>query len=65
MANNLNIRLYKREDRRKNEFYIGKLEVPGSLDLTNGVSFLIFISEEGVEELQIAPLKKERDNDSF
>lgn len=62
MANNLIIRLDKREDRRKNTFYVGKLEVPALLDCTDGISFLIFTSEEGVEELQIAPLKKEKES---
>lgn len=56
--NPLKIELIAREDKYKNTFYLGKLEAPVQLDFSNGVAFLIFISEAGVEELQIAPLLK-------
>ncbi|HVI40123.1 MAG TPA: hypothetical protein VM577_05645 [Anaerovoracaceae bacterium] len=61
--NHLKIELNPREDKNKQIFYLGKLRFPGFIDCSNGATFLIFISEDGEEELQIAPLDK--DNGSF
>jgi hypothetical protein len=58
-VNNLKVELEPREDREKNIFYLGKIQFPGRIDLYNGVTFLIFISEDGEEELQIAKNNKE------
>ncbi len=41
-------------------FFIGKLQFPGTMEFDKGVSFMVFVSEEGVEELQIAPLDPSR-----
>lgn len=41
-------------------YYIGKLQFPGTLEFDSGVSFMVFVSEEGVEELQISPLDTTR-----
>lgn len=52
-------------------FFIGKLQFPGTMEFDKGVSFMVFVSEEGVEELQIAPLdpsrrsKSHRDSSGF
>ena len=43
-------------------YYIGKLQFPGTLEFEGGVSFMVFLSEEGFEELQIAPLDPLRRN---
>lgn len=41
-------------------YYIGKLQWPGTLDFDCGASFFVFLSEDGCEELQIAPLDPNR-----
>jgi hypothetical protein len=51
---NLIIELKAREDKNHQVFYVGKLKFPGSIDCSEGVVFLIYTSEEGAEELQIA-----------
>lgn len=48
------IKLYKREDKNGKTFYVGRMKAPVSLNLKDGAAFLIFTSEEGCEELQIA-----------
>lgn len=50
------IRLKKMTDGNGNPYYIGKQQFSGDLNFKNGTSFMVFVSEEGVEELQIAPL---------
>lgn len=65
MSNNLIIELNKRQDRKKNAFYVGKIKAPIMIDCSKGVSFIVFISEEGVEQLQIAELKQDKDNRSL
>jgi len=37
-------------------YYIGKLQWPGTLDFEEGASFMVFVSDNGCEEIQIAPL---------
>lgn len=44
------------KDANNQPYYIGKLQFPGTLEFDGGVSFMVFVSEQGVEELQIAPL---------
>jgi hypothetical protein len=39
-----------------NPYFIGKLQFPGPLEFEHGVSFMVFIADNGLEELQIAPL---------
>lgn len=51
----LRVDLNPREDRNNNIFYLGKLQYPGFIDCSAGVTFLIFLAEDGLEELQIAP----------
>lgn len=41
-------------------YYIGRMQFPGTLEFKCGASFFVFVSEEGVEELQIAPLDPAR-----
>lgn len=47
-------------DANDQPYYIGKLQFPGTLKFECGVSFFIFLSEDGQEELQIAPLTTSR-----
>jgi len=54
---NLNIDLKARIDKNKRKYYVGKIKGPFSIDLTEGATFLIFVSEDGNEQLQIAPFE--------
>ena len=64
--NNLRFPLNVREDStpEKNIYYMVKYQkgTPISIDLTNGVTFLIYNSESGFEELQIAPFDQDNPN---
>lgn len=59
MNPNLKIDLEPREDKNHQIFYLGKLKIPILLDCSKGMAFLIFVSQEGEEELQIAELDDE------
>ena len=61
---NLRIPLNVREDKtpEKNIYFISKYKSPISIDLSGGVAFLLFTSESGYEELQIAPLDQDNPN---
>lgn len=53
---NLTIDLKARKDKDGMIFYVGKIKAPVMVDCTNGVVFLIFVSDQGDEQLQIAPM---------
>ena len=55
---NLCIDLNPRKDSAGRTFYIGKLKFPGNIILKDGAAFLVFVSEPGSEELQIASFEK-------
>lgn len=57
---NFKIELDPREDKEQQIYYLAKKSAPLILDCRKGVAFLLFVSEDGNEELQIANL----DNDS-
>lgn len=59
MLNNMSIPLNIREDRNGKPYHIGRIQFPGSIDCTNGVAILIFVSEDGEEEMQIGGLESE------
>lgn len=71
MANkNLTIDLNARPDENGNVFFVGKLEFPGTIDCTDGVTFIIFVSDKGNEQLQICKMdnnskKGNKDGRSF
>jgi hypothetical protein len=50
------VKLKRMFDSKGNPYYIGKKQLCGTLDFNKGGSFMVFVSEEGVEELQIAPM---------
>jgi len=54
--NNLTIDLKSKKDQHGNTFYIGKLRSPVLIDASKGIAFLVFTSESGSEQLQIAPM---------
>lgn len=41
-------------DRNGNTYYIAKLKGPFTINCKDGVAFMVFVSEPGSEELQIA-----------
>ena len=61
--NNLKIELDPRFDKDDNIFHIGRLRSPIVIDLSQGVTFLVFLSEDGSEEVQLAI--NDRENTTF
>ncbi len=55
---NLTVDLQTRTDDEGRKFFVGKLQFPGNINTSDGVVFLVFTSEAGLEELQIAPMDK-------
>jgi hypothetical protein len=64
---NLSIELHPCKDKNGQTFFVGKITSPILIDCSQGAVFLIYTSEPGAEELQIAPMdnKGKNDNDSF
>lgn len=58
MANNLSIDLLPRKDSDGRTFYVGKVEAPILIDCHDGATFLIFVSDKGEEQMQIALMDK-------
>jgi hypothetical protein len=63
-SKNLTIELRARQDKNKQTFYVGKLRAPVLIDCSEGAVFLIYVSEEGSEEMQVA-LMDDKDNADF
>lgn len=66
MSTNLKMDLKKRTDQDGRVFYVAKLKGPMSIDCRDGVTFLVFTSDDGDEQLQIAPFhdKQQKQQDS-
>jgi hypothetical protein len=61
---NVIIDLKSRKDSDDQIFYVGKIKAPVLIDCREGAVFLIFISDKGEEQLQIAPMdNKEKEMD--
>lgn len=60
----ISIKLYSKQDNNGKPFYYGKLQFNGTLSMTDGQSFMIFLSDPGCEELQIGPLAPHRNGHS-
>jgi len=55
MANmNITIDLKARKDVDGQVFYVGKVKAPMLIDCYHGATFLVFVSDKGDEQLQIA-----------
>lgn len=54
------VALLKAIDQNGFPFFKGKLQFPGTLDLERGVCFMVFVSEDGCEELQISPINSDK-----
>lgn len=55
-SKNLCVDLNAKKDKNGNTFYVGKLAFPGTVTFKDGVVFLVFINENGSEQLQIASM---------
>ena len=62
---NLTVDLKARKDKDGMIFYVGKIEAPVLIDCTKGVVFLIFVSDQGDEQLQIAPMDAKTENEGL
>jgi len=62
---NVTIDLKARKDKDGMIFYVGKIKAPVSIDCREGAVFLIFVSDKGDEQLQIALMDNKEDGDSF
>ncbi len=60
MNDNLSVPLISREDRNKDIYHLGRIRFPGGINCRQGVAFLVYTSEEGEEEMQIATLDQEQ-----
>lgn len=52
--NNVTIDLKARKDIDGQTFYVGKIKSPVLIDCSMGAVFLVFVSDKGEEQLQIA-----------
>jgi hypothetical protein len=60
---NVTIDLKARKDKDGMIFYVGKLKAPVLIDCSQGAVFLVFVSDQGDEQLQIALMdNKEMDD---
>ena len=60
---NVTVDLKGRLDKDKRVFYVGKIKAPVSIDCSQGVVFLVFVSDQGDERLQIAPMDNKEIDD--
>lgn len=51
---NVTVDLKARKDIDGQTFYVGKIKAPVMIDCTKGVVFLVFVSDKGEEQLQVA-----------
>jgi hypothetical protein len=63
-SKNITIDLKAKLDKDGRTFYVGKVKAPILIDCKDGAVFLIFVSDRGDEQLQIA-LMDNKDVDSF
>ncbi len=57
MSDNLKIDLVAKTDRDGNKYFVGKLKCDMTLHFKEGQAFLVFVSDEGFEQIQISPLE--------
>jgi hypothetical protein len=54
---NVTIDLKARKDKDGMTFYVGKIKGPILIDCSQGAVFLVFVSDQGDEQIQIAPME--------
>jgi hypothetical protein len=62
--NNMIIDLKARKDVDGRTFYVGKVKAPMMIDCHFGAVFLVFVSDKGEEQIQLA-LMDNKDADAF
>lgn len=62
---NITIDLKAKLDKDGRTFYVGKVKAPVLIDCKDGAVFLIFVSDRGDEQLQIALMDNKEDANSF
>jgi len=60
---NVTIDLKARKDKDGMIFYVGKIKAPVLIDCSQGAVFLVFISDQGDEQLQIALMDNKEADD--
>ena len=60
---NVTIDLKARKDVDGQTFYVGKLKAPVLIDCSKGAVFLVFVSDKGDEQLQVALMDDKELND--
>jgi len=60
---NVTIDLKSRKDRDGQQFYVGKIKAPVLIDCSQGAVFLIFVSDKGDEQMQIALMDNKETDD--
>ena len=60
---NVTIDLKARKDVDGQTFYVGKIKAPVLIDCAEGAVFLVFVSDKGDEQLQIALMDKKETDD--
>ena len=60
---NVTIDLKARKDKDGMIFYVGKIKAPVLIDCSQGAVFLVFISDQGDERLQIALMDNKEADD--
>lgn len=61
--NNITIDLKARKDVDGQTFYVGKIKAPALIDCSQGAVFLVFVSDKGDEQLQIALMDNKNSED--
>lgn len=59
----LTVDLKKNLDRNGRPYYFGALKFPGNIDAREGIAFMVFVSEEGNEELQVGALRERKNQE--
>ena len=60
---NVIIDLKPRKDKDGRTFYVGKIKAPVLIDCSQGSVFLVFVSDHGDEQLQIALMDNTKSED--
>ncbi len=59
--NNIIVDLKSRLDRDGQKYFIGRIKAPVAIDCSQGAVFLIYVSDPGEEEMQIALMDNKDD----
>lgn len=60
--NNMIVDLKARVDGDGQTFYVGKIKAPILIDCSQGAVFLVFVSDKGEEQIQVAMMDDRKDD---